>query len=405
MNHNTMQASGTIPFLDINSMHRELENELVEVFRNTLRTGKFVGGEKVEDFEKEFARFCHTGHCVGVGSGTDALHFALLATGILPGDRVITVPNTFIATTEAVLLCGAYPVFVDVNEKTFNLDVNRMRDYLETQCIQDDHTGKTVETGSGKPVTAVIPVHLYGQMADMDPILELAAKYRLTVIEDACQAHGAEYFSKKTNRWHKAGSMGRAGAFSFYPGKNLGALGEAGAVTTSDEGVARYIRMLRDHGQSRKYIHDIEGTNGRLDALQAEFLGVKLTHLNRWNDLRLKAAERYHLLLAAMPEIVIPFSPAWANPVYHLYIIRAKNRDRLKQHLLDNGIETGLHYPIPLHLQKAYQKRGQAAGQFPVTEKAAKEILSLPMFPSLTESQQQQIFETLAEFYLQPVLV
>jgi dTDP-4-amino-4,6-dideoxygalactose transaminase len=241
-----------IPFLDTVTPHLILEEELMSVFRNALKSGRFIGGPMVEYFEKDFAAFCNTNYCVGVGSGTDALRFALIASGVGNGDTVITVPNTFIATTEAISQAGAVPDFVDIDKHTYNIDTEKLREYLEIQCDVDDETGKTFNRKTGKHVTAIIPVHLYGQMADMDSILELAEKYKLVVIEDACQAHGAEYFSKKENQWRKAGSMGVAAAFSFYPGKNLGACGEGGAVTTNNEAIAQTIRMLRDHGQNKK---------------------------------------------------------------------------------------------------------------------------------------------------------
>ena len=255
----------------------------------------------VEDFERAFAEFCSTRYCVGVSSGTDALRFALMAAGIGNGDSVVTVPNTFIATTEAISQAGALPEFIDIDEHTYNMDVDKLRDYLENMCSADSTTGRLVSRRTGKRVAAIIPVHLYGQMADMDPILALAEKYNLVVIEDACQAHGAQYFSKRQNRWCTAGSMGRAAAFSFYPGKNLGACGEAGAVTTNDEELARKIRMLRDHGQAKKYYHEIEGYNGRLDAIQAGILRIKLEHLAGWNEKRRNCAR-------ALPGVAPPGS-------------------------------------------------------------------------------------------------
>src|SRR5256712_1155266 len=293
-----MTGNGNVPFIDLVTPHLELEEELVSVFRSALKTAGFVGGRMVEDFERDFAQFCGVQQCVGVGSGTDALRFALIAAGVRPGDTVVTVPNTFIATTEAISQAGARPDFVDIDERTYTMDPEKLRSYLETECRRDLRTGRVVSKRTGTPVTAVLPVHLYGQMADMDPILDLASRYNLIVIEDACQAHGAEYFSRKEGRWRKAGSMGHAAAFSFYPGKNLGACGEAGAITTDDERLARRCRMLRDHGQSRKYFHDIEGYNGRLDAIQAAILRVKLRHLAKWNDQRRERARGYAELFA-----------------------------------------------------------------------------------------------------------
>src|SRR5437867_4947471 len=244
-----MSANSKVPFVDLVTPHRELEEELVSVFRNALRTAGFVGGSVVEDFEREYAEFSDVKYCVGVASGTDALRFALIAAGVQPGDTVVTVPNTFIATTEAITQVGARPDFVDVEARTYNMDPRRLQEYLETRCCLDRVTGKLLNQKTRRPVTAIIPVHLYGQTADMDPILELAERHNLIVIEDACQAHGAEYFSGKQNRWVRAGSMSRAASFSFYPGKNLGACGEAGAVTTNDRALAERVRMLRDHGQ------------------------------------------------------------------------------------------------------------------------------------------------------------
>jgi len=240
----------------------------------------------VQGFESDFAKFCDAAHCVGVGSGTDALRFALIAAGVGPGQIAVTVPNTFIATTEAISQAGAQPVFVDIDEATYNMDPAKLREYLESGCSFDPKTGALVDKKTGFRVTAVVPVHLYGQMVDMDAILELADRYKLVVIEDACQAHGAEYFSRKLGRWCKAGSMGKAGAFSFYPGKNLGACGEGGAITTNDAELAQKMRMLRDHGQAQKYYHDMEGYNGRLDSIQAGFLQVKLKQLPAWTEQR-----------------------------------------------------------------------------------------------------------------------
>ncbi len=387
-----MTGNGKIPFLDLVTPHQELEEELVSVFRTALRTAGFIGGSMVEDFEQEFAQYCDTKYCIGVGSGTDALRFALIAAGVKQGDTVITVPNTFIATTEAISQAGARPDFVDIDERTYNMDPEKLREYLETQCDIDGKTGKLINQKTGRSVAAIVPVHLYGQMADMDPILELGERYNLTVIEDACQAHGAEYLSKKENRWRKAGSMGRAAAFSFYPGKNLGACGEAGAVTTDDERLARRCQMLRDHGQSRKYFHDIEGYNGRLDAIQAGVLGVKLGHLAKWNEQRRERARGYKELLAdAEGTVILPHLPFWSRPVYHLYVVRVANRERLQKDLAAAGIGTGIHYPVPLHLAKAYEALGFRPGDFPVAEQAASQVLSLPMFPHLSSEEQRRV--------------
>ena len=381
-----------IPFLDLVTVHRELEEEFVEILKTALSTAGFIGGPMVQGFEQDFARFCESRYCVGVGSGTDALRFALMAAGIRAGDIVVTVPNTFIATTEAISQAGACPDFVDIDERTYNMDPEMLRQYMETKCTWDSKGKRAIHKRTGKPVTAVVPVHLYGQMADMDPILELATQYNLKVIEDACQAQGAEYFSQKEKRWRKAGSMGHAAAFSFYPGKNLGACGEAGAMTTDDEQLAQTCRLLRDHGQSRKYFHDIEGYNGRLDAIQAGFLRVKLRHLAKWNEQRREIAERYNKLLAGAEEVVtLPHQPEWSRAVYHLYVVRVADRAQLQKRLDDAGVSTGIHYPIALHLTKAYEGLGFHAGDFPVAEKAASQVLSLPMFPELKASQQGRV--------------
>jgi dTDP-4-amino-4,6-dideoxygalactose transaminase len=372
----------------------ELEEELVSVFRSALKTAGFVGGPMVEDFEREFAQFCESEYCVGVANGTDALRFALIAAGVRQGDTVVTVPNTFIATAEAISQAGARPDFVDVEERTYNMDARRLREYLQTQYYLDPATGKLLNRKTRSPVTAIVPVHLYGQMADMDPILELAERYNLFVVEDACQAHGAAYHSRRENRWKKAGSMGAAAAFSFYPGKNLGACGEAGAVTTNDSTLAGKVRMLRDHGQAQKYSHEIEGYNGRLDAIQAGILQAKLKHLPRWNQKRRTIAQQYDELFRSQAgRIILPYEPPQTTAVYHLYVIRVKNRDQLQARLAQANIATQVHYPRPLHLQKAYATLGYKEGDFPVSEKAAAEILSLPMYPQLEQCQQERIVQ------------
>ena len=389
-----MNHTDKTPFLDLVTPHQELKDELSAVFSRALDTAGFIGGPMVEEFERGFAAYCTTQHCVGVGSGTDALRFALIAAGIGPGAIVLTVPNTFIATTEAISQAGARPEFIDIDERTYNLDPRKLAEYLETDCMVDDQCGEVIHRKLGMPVKAVVPVHLYGQPADMDPILELAERYRLLVIEDACQAHGAEYFSRKDNSWKKAGSMGRAAAFSFYPGKNLGACGEAGAVTTNDGELAQKIRMLRDHGQAKKYFHEVEGYNGRLDAIQAGILTVKLRHLPEWTECRREAAARYReLFVEAGAGELAPYEPEWAKTVYHLYVVRVQDREGLMRHLAEAGIGTGIHYPVPLHLQKAYEGLGYGLDSYPVTERAAGEILSLPMFPGLTTAQQAHVAE------------
>ena len=388
-----------VPFLDLVTPHQELEAELLAVAQRAFSTAGFIGGPMVEDFEREFAHFCGTKYCVGVSSGTDALRFTFLAAGVGAGDIIITVPHTFIATTEAISQAGAQIAFVDINESTYTLDPEKLREYIETRCEIDHASGRLIEYASKRRVAAIVPVHLYGQTADMDAIMDLARKYNLVVIEDACQAHGAEYFSKRDGIWKKAGSMGHAAAFSFYPGKNLGACGEAGAITTNDEAMAQRMRMIRDHGQAKKYYHDLEGYNGRLDSIQAGWLSVKLRHLAKWNELRRELAHRYHELFSeAKDSLVIPREAPWTKGVYHLYVVRVQDREALQAHLAEAGIGTGIHYPIPLHLQKAYQHLGYKQGDFPVTERVAKEILSLPMFPQLQRDQQEEVAAKVLEF-------
>ena len=393
-----MTHAQNIPFLDLVTPHRELEEELVAVFRQAVRTAGFIGGPMVEGFEQEFANFCQATHCVGVGSGTDALRFALTAAGVQAGDVVITVPHTFIATTEAISQAGARPVFVDVDERTYNMDVNKLAQYLEMECSFNSDVRQTLHLETGRVVRAVVPVHLYGQTADMDPILELAEKYNFVVVEDACQAHGAEYYSQREGRWKTAGSMGKAAAFSFYPGKNLGACGEAGAVTTNDAALAAKVRMLRDHGQAKKYYHDVEGYNGRLDSIQAGILRVKLAHLDEWNAKRRAAAERYAEMFAQVEGVVLPHEPENTRAVYHLYVVRVADREGLRTYLDAAGVATGIHYPIPLHLQKAYGHLNLSPSDFPVSEEVADEIVSLPMYPGILPAAQARVVAKVVEF-------
>jgi dTDP-4-amino-4,6-dideoxygalactose transaminase len=380
-----MKPGKGIPFVDLVTPHVELEGELLEAAKSVLTSGMFIGGPVVEQFEREFAEFCDAKFCIGVSSGTDALRFALMAAGIGQGDIVLTVPNTFVATVEAILQAGAKAHFVDIDPRTFNMSVDALREYLRKHA--------------SNKVKAVLPVHLYGQMCDMDGIRKVAEEYGLMVFEDACQAHGSEYFSAAENEWQKAGSIGRAGAFSFYPGKNLGACGEAGAVTTNDETIAQRIRMIRDHGQNKKYHHVMEGYNGRLDALQAALLSIKLRHLDGWNAKRREAARNYSQRLAGVDAVVTPPEPEWSRSVYHLYVVRAQNRDDLQQHFQENGVATGLHYPIPVHMQSGYAELGFRQGDFPHSELASKQILSLPMYPQLAAHQQDHVIDTLVQFY------
>ena len=313
-----------------------------------------------------------------------------MASGVKPGDTVVTVSNTFIATVEAITQAGARASFVDIDESTFNMDPDLLAEYLDAGC-DTGSDGRPHDRRTKSPVTAVIPVHLYGQVCQMDRITEIAGRHRLKVIEDACQAHGAEYFSEKDKAWKKAGSMGDAAAFSFYPGKNLGACGEGGAVTAMDAGIDSRARMLRDHGQTKKYYHAIEGYNGRLDAIQAGILDAKLKRLEAWNGMRRERAKTYGELLKGSEKIIAPSEASWSRSAWHLYVVRVKDRDALQRHLGENGVGTGLHYPVPLHLQKACERYGYRRGALPVTERLSGEILSLPMYPGLSPDQQERV--------------
>ncbi len=369
-----------VPFLDLKSPHIRLKDEILKHVGDALSGAQFIGGENVSGFESEFAAFCGSPHAIAVNSGTDALRFAFIAAGIKPGDIVITVPNTFIATTEAVSQVGAEIAFTDTDKKNHQMDPVRLEQTV-LKLKQEN-----------RPVRAVVPVHLFGHCADMDPILDIAKKHDLLVIEDACQAHGAVYKGGK-----KAGAMTSVGCYSFYPGKNLGACGEGGAVVTTDADMDRTVRMLRDHGQSKKYIHEIEGYNGRLDAIQAAILRIKLKHLGEWNAARRKKAKLYDQLLAGVKGVTVVPEPAWSESVYHLYVIKVADRDTVQKKLSDKGVATALHYPIPLHLQNAYKGLGYQKGDFPVSEKQAEEILSLPMFPELTEEQIRYVADSVKE--------
>ncbi len=352
-----------VPFLDLNAHHAPIREQLDAAIAQVLDSGAFAGGPFVAKFEKEFAAYCGAPHAVGVGNGTDALWFALLALGVGPKDEVITVPNTFMATAEAISFCGARPVFVDIEESTYNMD---------PALLENAITPRT---------KAILPVHLFGQCADMDPILEIAARHGLPVIEDACQAHGATYKGKK------AGTIGLAGCFSFYPGKNLGALGEAGATLTNNAELAGKIQRLRDHGQARKYHHSHIGWNGRMDGIQAAVLSVKLKHLDVSNLRRRSHALLYDQLLGDAEELITPAQGRFNQSVYHIYAVRVKDRDQVLQSMAEKGISCGIHYPIPVHLQEAYRFLGRGKGSFPVAERCAAEFLSLPMFPELNREQ------------------
>ena len=362
-----------VPFLDLKSHHAPLRGHFKTAIAEVIDSGIFAGGPAVANFEEAFAAFCKCDHAVGLGSGTEALWLALLACGVGPGDEVITVPSTFMATAEAITYCGAKPVFVDVDERTYTMAPGALSKALTR------HT------------KAIVPVHLFGQTADMDPILKFASQHGLPVIEDAAQAHGAEY------KGRRAGSMGEIGCFSFYPGKNLGALGEAGAVVTNNLELADKIRILRDHGQTRKYHHTMVGWNCRMDAIQGACLAIKLQHLERGNELRRAHAGRYTASFREIEEIIAPFESEYARHVYHVYAIRVQDRDEVMRELERKGVGCGVHYPVPIHLQQAYADLGHKRGAFPVSEQIADEFVSLPMFPELSEAQIDFVIETVAE--------
>jgi dTDP-4-amino-4,6-dideoxygalactose transaminase len=362
-----------VPFVDLAAQYATIEEKVNEAIASVLRRTNFILGQDVDLFEKEFAAFCEAEYAVGVDTGTSALELILRAYDVGPGDEVITVANTFIATVLPISYVGAMPVLVDADPQTYNIDVSKLEEAI---------TPRT---------KAIIPVYLYGQPADMDPIIEIAQKHGLKVIEDACQAHGARY------KGRRAGSLGHATAFSFYPAKNLGAYGDGGIVVTDDEHVARSVRMLRDYGQRKKHDHLVRGFNRRLDTLQAAVLRVKLGYLDDWNDARRQHAEQYDQLLASSP-LVLPLEADYAESVYHLYVVRTDNRDVLRSYLHERGISTGIHYPIPIHLQPACQELGYQRGDFPVSERCAEQVLSLPMYPELTPEFIDYVVETIEQF-------
>lgn len=365
-----------IPLVDLHAQYETIKPEIDAAIQRTIDNTAFILGPEAKKFEEHFAEFCNVKHAIGLDSGTAALHLAMMALGIGAGDEVITTAHTFIATAEPISLLGARPVFVDIDPRTYNLDPEKLSAAI---------TPRT---------KAIIPVHLYGQPAEMDPILEIANARHIPVIEDAAQAHGATY------RNRSVGTMGLMACFSFYPGKNLGAYGDAGALVTNDDTLAAKIRMLRDHGRTTKYEHEITGYGFRLDGIQGAVLDVKLKHLPQWNAARRAHADYYTELLANVDDsIVTPYEPAHVQAVYHLYVIRTRKRDALLQYLKDHDIEAGIHYPVPLHLQPVYKNLGYARGAFPETEQAAGEILSLPLYPELTHAQMERVVETMREFY------
>lgn len=370
-----------VPFVDLKAQYREIKEDVDEAINGVMDRCDFILGESVKSFEKEFAAYCGVKHCAGVASGTEALHLSLKALGIKEGDEVITQANTFIATVLAISYTGAAPVLVDIDPDTYNMD---------TKGIEAAVTGRT---------KAIVPVHLYGRPAAMDEIKEIAARRGLFIVEDACQAHGAYYYGRSGPK--RVGALGDMAAFSFYPGKNLGAYGDGGAVATGSGELFEKVRMLRDYGQQGKYHHVMKGYNSRLDTIQAAVLAVKLRYLDRWNELRAAHAKRYAEFLSDVPEIKLPdfdISRKLSH-VFHLFVIRAEERTGLMDYLCEKGISTGIHYPVPNHLQKAFLDLGYKAGSFPVTEKYADEILSLPMFPELKYGQIKDVAGAIRGFY------
>jgi dTDP-4-amino-4,6-dideoxygalactose transaminase len=356
-----------LPLVDLRAQYRTIEDEVMAAIRGVLESGQFVLGPQLEAFERELAAHSQAAEAVGTNSGTSALHLALLAAGIGPGDEVITVPFTFVATVAAIEYTGARPVLVDVRADSLTMDPD------------------LIEAAITPRTRAIVPVHIYGQAADMDPILEIARAHRLRVVEDACQAHGAEY------RGRRVGALGDLGCFSFYPGKNLGAYGEGGAVVTDDEELAGTIRALRHWGQTRRYYHELKGFNYRLEELQAAILRVKLGHLDTWTEARRAHARRYDQRLAGV--LPTPVEMPYARHVYHVYAVRTQARERLERALGAEGVHTGVHYPVPVHLQPAYADLGHGPGAFPVSERASDEVLSLPMYPELTDEAIDRVVE------------
>ncbi len=375
LNPQRKTSADKVDFLNLNLALHPIFDRVDGWFMEIIQNGAFAGGDHVAAFEREFAEYCGVQHSIGVGNGTDALRFSLLAIGVKPGDEVITVPNTFIATTEAISQVGAHPVFVDVLPGTYNIN---------PALIESRITERT---------KVILPVHLYGQIGDMDAVMAIAGKYELKVLEDACQSHGALY------KGRRAGSLGHAAAFSMYPGKNLGAFGEAGCITTDDPGIADIAACLRDHGQSEKYHHRMEGYNGRMDNLQAAALRGKLPWLDQWTEKRRQVAMLYSAKLADVPQVRLPDVADYSAHVFHLFVILVPSPNELSEYLRQREIFTGFHYPVPLHQQEAYRNCEELQGCYPVSEDCAKALMSLPMFPELTEAQIDLVCDGIKEFY------
>lgn len=373
-----------IPFVDLKRQYASIKNDIDAAIEHIVTNTAFIGGKAVTDFTEGFAKLCGAKHCIPVGNGTDALYIALRALGIGRGHKVVVPANSFIATSEAVTMAGAQPVFCDVDPVTYNIDTTQLRTLVEA-------------SGKGGDIKAVIPVHLYGQPADMDGILAVAKDFDLKVVEDAAQGHCAEY------KGRRIGSIGDAACFSFYPGKNLGAYGDAGAIVTNDDELAKRMKMTANHGRIDKYDHEFEGVNSRMDGIQGAILGAKLPHIERWSEMRRANAEKYSALFAAKPAlaefITPPSCPEGLTPVFHLYVIRAKDRDGLASYLRENGVAVGIHYPIALPDLGAYKYLGHGPKDFPVAQSYQSQILSLPMFPELTAEEIETVVTRIGQFY------
>jgi dTDP-4-amino-4,6-dideoxygalactose transaminase len=364
-----------IPFLDLKKQYKSIKNEIDSAIQNVIDNTAFILGKAVSDFEKEFADAHEVKHCIGVSSGTDGNHLALWTLGIEPGDEVIIPVNTFIATAEGATLCMAKPVFIDCSSDSYNMDPKKVEELI---------TPKT---------KVILAVHLYGQPADLDVLNDIAKRHNLFLVEDAAQAHLSEYKGKKV------GSLSDVASFSFYPGKNLGAYGEAGAVTTNNDELAKKLKMYREHGQSEKYHHETCGHNYRMEAIQGAVLGVKLKYLNEWTNKRREVAKKYRDMLEGVGDIILPQEMPYSKHVYHLFVIKTKQRDGLQKYIGENGVASGLHYPIPLHLQNSFKNLGYKKGDFPNTEELAINCLSLPMFPEITDEQIDYVVKTIKEFF------
>jgi dTDP-4-amino-4,6-dideoxygalactose transaminase len=381
-----------VPYLDLKRQYLTIKDEIDSAIQSTIDSCAFVAGDKVEKFEENFAAYCGAKHAIGVSCGTSALYVALRTLDIGKGDIVVTVPYTFIATVEAITVTGARPVFVDIERDSYNISVKKLRQYIEKSCTYDKANKLLIDKETGLRVRAIMPVHLYGQMSDMDAIMELGRDYNLTVLEDAAQAHGATYKKRK------AGAIGQIGCFSFYPSKNLGAFGQGGALLTSDELIAEKARKLINHGQTGKYAHEFEGWNFKMDGFQAAILDAKLKHLDLWNKARQGNARKYNEILSSLDGIKLPQIMPERDHVYHLYVIWVRDRASLQEYLKNNGVGFSIAYPIPLHMQSAYKYLGYAQGDFPNSENCAEGVIALPIFPELTEKEIEHVGATIGSW-------